>query len=223
MKFYFILYLFFYALNINAQGTMNIHFIPKIFNENLELNKAYHFEDQELTISNFKFYITDISFYKNDSLVAVVPKKAYLIDVLDSTSLTISTAKTRDFNIIKFNIGVDSLTSVSGVFDGDLDPMNGMYWTWQSGYINFKLEGSSTKCPARLNKFYWHIGGYMSPFNAQREITLATTSNENIAINIQLDTLFRSIDLSTTYQVMSPGKPAIQIADEIPAIFKTPK
>ena len=223
MKFYFILYLFFYALNINAQGTMSIRFIPKIFNEKLELNKSYNFEDQELIISNFKFYITDIAFYKNDSLVAVVPKKAYLIDVLDSTSLIISTAKTKDFNVIKFNIGVDSLTSVSGVFDGDLDPMNGMYWSWQSGYINFKLEGSSTKCPARLNKFYWHIGGYMNPFNAQREVTLATTSNENIAINIQLDTLFQSIDLSTTYQVMSPGKPAIQIADEIPAIFKTPK
>lgn len=30
--------------------------------------------------------------------------------------------------------------------DGDLDPLNGMYWAWNSGYINMKIEGITPKC-----------------------------------------------------------------------------
>ena len=135
-------------------------------------------------------------------------------------SLPIKEEKVFEFDNIKFNIGIDSLTNVSGVFDGDLDPVNGMYWTWQSGYINFKLEGTASHCPARNHKFYWHIGGYLEPFSAMRVIALNCNSDSSDKIVIQLDDLFEAIDVSKTYQVMSPNEKAIQIADFFPKIFK---
>ena len=73
---------------------------------------------------------------------------------------------------IKFNLGIDSLTNVSGVMGGDLDPTKGMYWTWQSGYINFKMEGSSAVCPTRNHEFQFHIGGYQDPFYAMQTLEL---------------------------------------------------
>jgi len=92
-----------------------------------------------------------------------------------------------------------------------------MYWTWQSGYINFKLEGTSSLCPARKNKFYWHIGGYSPPFNTLRQVALKT--NEKVII--QLGELFEEIDVSVKYQVMSPNDNAVQIADKLPSLFKS--
>jgi hypothetical protein len=92
-----------------------------------------------------------------------------------------------------------------------------MYWTWQSGYINFKLEGISSLCPARKNKFYWHIGGYSPPFNILRQVALKT----NGKISIQLEQLFEEIDISVEYQVMSPNHNAVQIADKLPSLFKS--
>jgi hypothetical protein len=35
------------------------------------------------------------------------------------------------YDQIQFQLGIDSLTNVSGAMGGDLDPTKGMYWTWQ--------------------------------------------------------------------------------------------
>jgi len=59
-------------------------------------------------------------------------------------------------------IGTDSITNVSGALDGDLDPIKGMYWAWNSGCINFKLEGTRV-ISGKKTPFEYHIGGYNGP------------------------------------------------------------
>ena len=200
-----------------AQQKANLTIVPKFKEDNLQLDKAYVLENDSIKITNLKFYISNLKYYKNDSLIYTSNKKAHLIDLSKELSLQINEKKSFDFDKVKFNIGVDSLTNVSGIFEGDLDPANGMYWTWQSGYINFKLEGISSLCPARKNKFYWHIGGYSPPFNTLRQVALKT----NEKVNIQLGELFEEIDVSVKYQVMSPNDNAVQIADKLPSLFKS--
>ena len=58
-----------------------------------------------------------------------------------STRISLKTIPA-SFNRIAFTIGVDSIRNVSGAQTGALDPANGMFWTWNSGYIMAKLEGS---------------------------------------------------------------------------------
>ena len=51
----------------------------------------------------------------------------------------------------------------TGVLDPASSMDNGMYWTWNSGYIFFKMEGSSPAAPADPTgnrKFRYHIGGF---------------------------------------------------------------
>jgi len=48
-----------------------------------------------------------------------------------------------------------------------------MFWTWNSGYIFAKLEGQSDSSHAPAHYFNWDIGGFKSPANASRKITLA--------------------------------------------------
>lgn len=68
--------------------------------------------------------------------------------------------------------GVDSLLQVSGVQSGALDPLKGMYWTWQTGYIQFKMEGILSKdtLGEGLIPIQLHLGGFQGESNCQQRI-----------------------------------------------------
>ena len=89
----------------------------------------------------------------------------------------------KNIKSISFCIGIDSLASVSGALSGDLDPSNGMYWAWQSGYINMKIEGTSSSCKTRKNSFNFHIGGYLKPYNAIKKIEIPINKIQNQIID----------------------------------------
>ena len=142
------------------------------------------------------------------------------IRILAKFQLKNTTSKT--ISKVSFSVGIDSLTSVSGALEGDLDPAKGMYWAWQSGYINMKLEGRSSSCKTRKNEFQFHIGGYMKPNYAMRKVVLEPKkSNSTVEINVDVAALFSQLELSKINSVMVPGTQAMQIADYSVTMFKT--
>lgn len=208
--------------SVYTQDSIYIRFVPKMLDENLLLDKAYFLNNDTITVSNLKFYISNLVAYHADSLVFELDKKHHLFDLsqVNTHHLTEKLPSNVRFDKIGFYIGVDSLTNVSGAIAGDLDPTNGMYWTWQSGYINFKLEGSATSCPSRLHRFQWHIGGYQSPVNTLKQIQLKLEQKKDVDIQVQIGDLLSKFDLSTTFQIMSPNRQAVEIANKLPEIFK---
>ena len=68
-----------------------------------------------------------------------VTQKYNLIDLSIEKNIKIKLPSISNINSINIKLGIDSLESYSPNFDGDLDPIHGMYWTWQSGFINFKI------------------------------------------------------------------------------------
>ena len=123
------------------------------------------------------------------------------------------------YSTVKMNIGVDSVTSTSGALGGDLDPAKGMFWTWQSGYINLKLEGRSNKCPTRKNRFQFHLGGYAQAENTLQAIQINAKPGKDIAIDIPLDQFLREIDLAQLNTIMSPGPEAVALSKKIALLF----
>ena len=97
--------------------------------------------------------------------------------------------------------------------------MRGMYWTWQSGYINFKLEGSSPLCNTRHHAFEFHIGGYHHPYNSLQRISLNVSKDINTVAYIEIGKLLSVIDLTKTNQIMTPGKEAVWIAEQVKSCF----
>ena len=73
-------------------------------------------------------------------------------------------------------IGVDSIHNCSGAQSGALDPVNGMFWTWSTGYIFLKLEGHADASASSGHIFEYHIGGYAAPNNCIRRVTLSLTA-----------------------------------------------
>jgi hypothetical protein len=226
MKLFHLVILLFSSILLLAQeDQVSITFNPTYNNENIQLGKKYPFTQDSIQFENLKFYISNIQLFQDNHFVHSFEKKYHLVDLENPKSLDITTKikSNQAFNCIIFYIGVDSITNVSGAFGDDLDPTNGMYWTWQSGYINFKLEGTTPLCPTRNNLFQFHIGGYQHPYNTLQKVQLIVDKTSKINIQILLDKLLVTISLNETNEVMSPNKKAMELAALLPSIFQISK
>jgi methanobactin biosynthesis MbnP-like protein len=200
--------------NILASQNINdltITIQPLLNSHNLILEK----ENTESTIINkFKFYLTNFSFTKNDELIWKEKDSYHLIDVSNPSTLNLKfeIPPNIEFDQIHFSLGTDSLINISGVMGGDLDPTKGMYWAWNSGYINFKLEGKSKNIP-----FEFHLGGY-SPSTVQ-QVKLKIDKQKNTIIYFDIANFLNQIDLEKEHKLMSPGKEAQRLSKIAGSLF----
>lgn len=205
-----------YAQNKNDSDSLNLKIKLNFENETIEFDKKYCSKNKDTIYFNeIKFYISNIKIKYIDNSIDSEKNSYHLIDLANPETLSIKLSKkNKEINKLIFNIGVDSIASTSGALSEDLDVTNGMYWAWQSGYINFKIEGKSNSCKTRKNKFQFHIGGYLSPYYSMRtvEIPIKNLTN-NYKIIFDLGNLFSKISLKETNSIMIPGKDAMKFSD----------
>ena len=194
---------------------------PCFNQELLSLDKDYNLNGEMINIETFKFYLSNVTLLNKGNPVWQEDNSYHLVDASDEVSLNIAlnVSPSIKFNSIQFNLGIDSLTNVSGVMGGDLDPTKGMYWTWQSGYINFKLEGSSPSCLTRNNLFQFHLGGYMSSHSSIQTVQLKAIRDNELNVGINVAEFLEAIELSATNQIMSPGNEAQRLSELAASIF----
>jgi hypothetical protein len=135
---------------------------------------SYKNESGQLyTISGFKYYIGNLQFVRADGSAYTVDNY-FLVNALDdaTTHIKLYGVPEGAYTSIRFIIGVDSAHNCSGPQSGDLDPVNGMFWAWNTGYIFMKLDGKSPASKAPGHIFEFHIGGYKAPNNCIRAISL---------------------------------------------------
>jgi hypothetical protein len=218
----FFLFFCFFLLAQHKSDSLSVNFNLKFNKLPLELNKKYISAGNDtLSVETFRCYISDIQIQYIDNSVFTQKESYHLLDLENPNSFRIPITKKSDTLISKitFNVGIDSLTNTSGAMTGDLDPIKGMYWAWQSGYINMKIEGKSSSCKTRNNEFQFHLGGYLNPYYAMRKVEINVNSNSNINIAIDLIDIFSNIKLAQTNSIMIPGKRAMELADNSVKMF----
>ncbi len=227
LKIFFLLFIPTVFFGQNTKNSTNVQFSLQFNDKEVAFGEDYISKNKDtLSLESIKFYISSFEvMYKNKEVFK--EKNSYhLIDLDDSETLkfNLPTISKEEIVGIKFNIGVDSLASVSGAMEGDLDATKGMYWAWQSGFINLKIEGKSKSVSARKNKFHLHVGGYLEPNYAMRTVELKGNKikNNNIYIKVDVAKIFDEIDLHKTNSVMIPGKEAMEIADISTKMFSLP-
>ncbi len=157
-----------------AGGALTIAFEHYVGNKVLQLDSATYMNDlgQPFTITKFKYYIGNVHLKKKDGS-EVVFGDYFLVDEEEDASKKIRMdLPAGDYTGIEFIVGVDSLHNCSGAQSGALDPVNAMFWTWNTGYIFLKLEGKSPASKSAGNVFEYHIGGYKAPANCIRHVSL---------------------------------------------------
>ncbi|WP_020566661.1 MbnP family protein [Neolewinella persica] len=214
-----ILCLFFSTLS--AQEVF-IDFQPVMGGKALVIDDTGAAAGAEKVVEAMRFYLSDVALRSEGQVVSTSDKRHHLLDAAQPETMRfpLSVPAGVAYDELSFTLGVDSLTAASGAFGGDLDPTNGMYWTWRSGYINFKLEGTAPECPARKNRFQFHVGGFQGPFNSERAVSLGVSPGKTIPVKIDLDRFFDQINLAATYQIMSPDDRSATIADLLVELFR---
>ena len=160
------------AQNGNKLNIVLEHFVG---GQPVALDTVFYKNDlgQSFNVTKFKYYLSNFKLLGNDSRV----KKQdgyYLVNEDEDTTKRIVLNNIGEGTItgISFTIGVDSVHNCSGAQEGALDPMYGMFWAWNSGYIFLKLEGKSPSSTSPGKIFEFHIGGFKEPTNCIRTIKL---------------------------------------------------
>lgn len=199
LAFLFIGLLFFGAADLG----MRVTFTPMVPNP-----------ETGIDVEAFKCYVGNFTVLEN-GIESWTDSTYYLLDAKDPESLVLNLpfSGMRNYDALTFDLGVDSATSVAGVFGGDLDPTNGMYWTWNSGYVNFKLEGTHPQSAQVKKAITYHLGGYRAPHKTVRRITLPVKPEQEKIITIDLKRFLDSLDVANQYKVMSSGAEAARLSD----------
>lgn len=178
-------------------------------------------DELQTQIDALRFYLSSIHLLRNDSIVYQEPNSFHLVDASVPGSMRILLDKPRTrggnsgeapFNAIQFSVGIDSATNVGGAMAGELDPTRGMYWTWQSGYINVKLEGRSKKSTAAAHDFQLHLGGYAEPNNSLQIVMIRTKEVNNVTIVLDVKKFIDAVNMDKNHHVMSPSTVAVMLS-----------
>lgn len=199
-----------------AQTDVRIPFQPSFMGEPIALEKAFQMPDGDsIVLHTLRLYLSNFVFFNKGTLVYTEDNSYHLLDWEDETSMILAFVFPQkvDFDSLHFKLGVDSATTVSGAMGGDLDPSRGMFWAWQSGYINLKIEGFSRKSPARNGQFQVHLGGYLPPFQTLQAVGLKFGSALNpVEIRLDLSPFFEKMDWPKKPNIMSPCREAVDLS-----------
>ena len=153
--------------------TLELHHFVGLHALVLDTVTYYNALGQEYTVTNFKYYISDIKLTSATGQL-FEDNNYYLVDEQEQDSKSILLQKIPEgaYTAISFTLGVDSEHNCSGAQSGALDPVHGMFWTWNTGYIFLKLEGKAPAAATPGHEYEYHIGGYKAPANCIRTITI---------------------------------------------------
>lgn len=144
-------------------------------NELLSLNDTWYKNENgdSIQLTAYKYYVTNFVLIKGDSTYTV-PESYYLINESkpESKTFTFEDLPAGEYDEVRFLIGVDAARNISGAQTGALDPANGMFWDWNTGYIMALMEGQSPQASATGSIFSYHAGGFKFGTGAQRNVRL---------------------------------------------------
>jgi len=163
------------SANPDKFTTMTIKFDNFFGHHDFEFNKEYSLTNgTKVNLNMLKYFISNIVLHKSgDNSTYVIPQDSsyFLLDESNPNSMNLRIyVPEGDYTGITFTVGIDSLRNTmplerrTGVLDVT-GVAEGMYWSWNSGYIFVKIEGDYITTE-KNGMFKYHIGlfgGYSTP------------------------------------------------------------
>ena len=217
--------------NSTTKAPLSVEFDNIAGSADLQLNTGVYTNaaGENFTVTKLKYYVSNFTLTKMDGSVYVVPKDScyFLIDESnEETHEPILNVPEGEYKTISFLLGVDSLKSTAGVGErtGDLDPTGAgadMYWSWNSGYIFFKIEGTSPASTLADNAFMYHVGGFggynAATINNIKNVTLDLTQRGTPKVKAGKET---NIHLMVDILKMFTGTTNVSIAANPMVMFE---
>jgi hypothetical protein len=218
----FLLGMIVFSLNGFGQKKIVVRFENMANGRKIVLNDSLYENafGEKYTVSKLKYYVSNICLLTKGALE--IDKAVYLIDAAKEN--IIAKKDSRKIVGISFLVGIDSALHCSGAQSGALDPLNDMFWTWNNGYVNFKLEGKSASSSADNNRIEQHIGGYKGEYKTMRKVFLPIDEkyflkNNAITIQMNLNKYWNGIKIAETPVIATAGALAKKVADNFTKMF----
>lgn len=195
----------------------------------LNTNLVNPLTSDTLNFVTFKYYVSNIRLKKNDGSWWTQPNSYFLLDLSNGTvpSIDLSGVPYGEYTDIEYVLGVDSTRNVSGAQDGALAPSLGMFWSWNSGYIMLKAEGTSPN--AAMGSFTFHLGGFSGTTNVvtkrshhfgTNSLSVAGSGNCEIILSAALEKLWATVgSVANNSMIHMPGTGAKSMADDFYSSF----
>ena len=176
--------------NSAVKAELSVEFDNIAGSSDLQLNGGTYTNasGESFNVSKLKYYVSNFVLTKSDGTVYTVLQDScyFLIDEEDeSTHEPLLSVPEGEYKTLQFTVGVDSVRNTMDLSrrTGNLDPTAtgaDMYWTWNSGYIFFKMEGKSPASTLADSAFAYHIGGFggysSATINNIKTVTLDLTA-----------------------------------------------
>jgi hypothetical protein len=162
----------------------------------------------------FKYYLSNVQLKNTAGNWISLNDSYFLVDLSDTTTkkLVLKNVPKGNYTACSILFGIDSLHNISGAQTGVLSPTNGMFWSWNTGYIMLKMEGLSPNSSS--NDFAFHVAGFEGPFSVlhRKEIDFdgavlnVSTNHPKIVVDVAVNELWNNIpSLSISSFVQSVG------------------
>ena len=208
-------------------GSVSIEMLNRAGTADLEFGKVFvTAAGDSVKVSKFNYYLSNIVLVRADGSTFVHPESYFVIRHPNSRKINVPHVPAGTYTSIRMLIGVDSLRNCSGSQTGGLDPsVNGdMFWSWNTGYIFMKLEGTSPSIPESNQAFTFHIGGFKGADKAYRQVNIdlgstplvVTDKVSNVKLSADAASVLDGphlISLKDFSYQMQPGPGAKKLAD----------
>jgi hypothetical protein len=190
----------------DGSSRLVLTFDPRYQGEVLGLGDRFsNPHNYSVEITDMKFYISDIEAIREDGSVQQL-SEVELLDIRSNKRSVSFDVSPGSYSSIRFSLGVpvelngtDNEDNNIAIYDVNhpLSENNGMYWTWESGYRFFVLEGrfdtTITEAPTLPQLFSFHSGRdtlYRELPAFQYAFNLPAGSTQLVEFGIDLDKIF---------------------------------
>lgn len=218
--------------NNPAPGHIELHFDNVVGADELNMGSTWYVNANGDTfqVTKMNYYISNIVLNGPNGNSYTEPESYHLVQESEPSSqeVELENVPSGEYTSVTFMIGVDSVHNVSGAQTGALDPANGMFWSWNTGYIMAKFEGVSPQSTAAGNILVYHVGGFTGTNNVLKTVTLpfpqsVNLNNNGFHIHINADLLKwftpNIINFGTLNTIHMPGADAKNISDNYAHMF----
>lgn len=219
---------------VKSKGKLSLSFEHLVGNQSLVLNNQLYrnIQGEKFTVSKLNYYISNIQLKQANGKVWKQRQSYYLIKANEPKSqhITISRIPIGKYTEVSFMIGVDKKRNNSGIQSGALDPANGMFWTWNTGYVFLKLEGKVFQQVSNEHqKFMYHCGGFKTHNNIKQktfilgknQLDITHSKPASLRLKVDIQKVFsgkHTISIHKNTRLMSPARTA-GIADNYQQTF----
>jgi cytochrome c peroxidase len=190
----------FCMLTAASAATLQIAVTPKVSGENLQpASLRYQTSASEaFSITRVSYLVSDFALQRHDgSWLEISNSVAWLDFGQNRNSIWLEKIPAGEFRAVRFSVGLNSNlnhTDIAAFPAGHpLNPnLNGLYWSWQGGFIFLALEGLWRNASGELDGWAYHLARDTNATRITVAAPLVITNETKVELDFDLAALLNA-------------------------------